>query len=198
MFKKHELIAGSIGLASALILSFILWSNPAKAEVGCYVGGSAGVAASATRLSDENTRIDLGTSSPLVGAEVGCKLSMKGFSVGALARGDKLNAKTKFDTESLQQDFRWMVLGTVGIPLNDSTEFYFLGGFSGTKFEVPNFASKTMSGLVLGAGVSTQLMKTGLSIAPEYNAIFSRDAEIGGAKIKDVVHVGRLVVRYGF
>ena len=200
--NKPLAITLGIGLGILMLMAAIMFHvSPARAAenpLGCFVGASAGANATASRISDGNTQIDLGTNSPLIGAEVGCKLAMSGFSLGGLLRYDFLNAKTHIDTESIKQNGRWMALGTVGIPINLATSLYGLAGISGTKFEFADIASKTTTNLVVGLGLSTALWGTGLTGFAEYNAILPRSVEFNGASFKAAEHIARVGVRFGF
>ena len=197
--NKPLAIALGIGLGILMLISLIMFNTTAaRADTGCFVGGSTGANVSASRLSDGNTGIDVGTASPMISGEAGCKLAIQGFSLGGLLRYDYTNANIKVDAASIKQHGRWMALATLGAPLNDSTSIYALGGLSGTKFDFADVQSKTAMNWVIGGGISTNLFKTGLSLFAEYNAILPKDLHVDGVTFKNAEHIARVGVRMGF
>lgn len=198
-FSKPLAVVAGILLAIIALCSIIMFNtSPAKADTGCFVGGSTGANVSASRLSDGNTGFDVGTASPMISGEAGCKLAVQGFSLGGLLRYDYTNANIKVDAASIKQHGRWMALATVGAPINDSTSVYALGGLSGTKFDFADVQSKTAMNWVIGGGISTNLFKTGLSLFAEYNAILPKDLHVDGVTFKSAEHIARVGVRIGF
>jgi opacity protein-like surface antigen len=194
---KPIAIATGILLAIIALCSIIMFNtSSAKADTGCFVGGSAGANASYSRLNDGNTTIDLGTSSPMISAEIGCKMSIQKVFVGAILRGDYANAKTRIDTQSLKSNGRWMALGTLGTAINDGTSAYVVAGIAGTKYDVSNIATEAVNYWVAGVGISTKFFDTGLSLFAEVDALFGRQETFANVKLKDAQIVPRVGLRY--
>lgn len=171
-----------------------------SAPAACFVGASVGAAASTSRLDDGTARIDLGAQAPMIGPEVGCAFAVEGLKItpGFLARYDITNLRATVDTNSLRSPGRWMVAPTIGFQLNPNAGIYGLLGVTGAKLEIPDLASASTFGLVLGGGVNLDIGQKGWSAFAEYNHIRSRGKDLGGVSALTSENVARLGLRYRF
>lgn len=181
-------------LLAALLALLPMTANAAS----CFVGASIAASASATKIEEGGTRLDVGTQALNAGPEIGCSVKFGVVHLGAIARYDFSNASARIEDAKVESPGRWMAVATLGFDLNAGANVYGLLGIAGTEIKVPTVDSSNHLGTVIGAGVALDIGQGPLSVFAEFNHVRFSDELIEGAKVVPSENVFRVGARFAF